>query len=204
MSSEQIIEQTKKRWPLVLGAIIGLYVISKYYGASAATGASVTSQQMTPAAYYAAQNQAAQTQIAANTAAAQTANQTMAISDAGQAAYLQSQALVANAVINGAVNLVTAQSMIPIAAINSATIQNQQTIKSAADVAIANSIAAGQVVAGEAQVASSTAMAAGNAAQSSAAMAAQVIQSNNAAATASGNQTASYVETAATVAMMLL
>jgi len=198
MSSEQIIEQTKKHWPWVLGAVAGLYIISKYYGgASSATIANPTASQAAASqAYYAAKNQAA-------TIAGQTANQTLAISNAGQSEYLRSQAQVANAVLNGAVNLAVAQSIIPIAAINSATQQNQFALASASDIVNGTNSATMSLLDAQAKTAAASAIAAAQSSASAASTVNNFVTNETQKQIASGNNTSSYVGTAASVATTL-
>lgn len=129
----------KKYWPWLLGGIVGLYLVSKYYGSNSETGyngQTVLGYNSEAAAQaQAARAQDFMLQTEANRSIAETVNQKLEISTAAQSAYTESQSHMVTAVINGAVQLAAAQSLIPIAAINAASVSNQAALMAGADVA---------------------------------------------------------------------
>src|SRR5579859_126088 len=114
-------EAVKKYWPWALGAVAGLYVVSKLMGGSSSGSGAAASYQA--AAAMNAQNNAASlsqqqlaTQIAASQASqANTAQQTAL---AGQTAYINALGNVAQGVGTSAAQIITAQAALPVAAIN--------------------------------------------------------------------------------------
>ncbi len=238
--SEVNFEVVKDYWPYILGGVVGLYLVSKYYStqstgntgtssviaynpaaAAAAQAANAQNYQLQASANIAAANAEnqrlaiiAKTQIdAANAenqrlaitaanqiATEQTANQTLTISTAAQNANIESQAHMATAIINGAVQLAAAQSLIPIAAINSATKTNQATLLAGANIATSGNNALAAILNSEALAVAQQSAAVGQ----GAGVTSNMIQNINAQnAQANNDATGMFLGTGLTAAALL-
>jgi hypothetical protein len=179
MMFDQInMDGAKKYWPWVLGGIVGLYLVSKYYGGNSETGYNgqtvlgYNSEAAAQAQSARAQDFMMQTQ--ANREMAETENQRLEISTAAQSAYTQSQSHMVLAVIESAVQLAAAQSLIPIAAINAASVSNQAALMAGADVASSANNAFADILRSEAIVVASQSSATADGAAASAKMASDI------------------------------
>lgn len=131
----EIIEPVKKHWPLVLGGIVGIFLVVKFVGSRSTTTTSDATYGTFNAQAYAAQSAAAlqQSQIAANTQlASDTLNANTQIAAGKNAVnWTMAQGAVALQIGNAAGNLIAALDMPTITAINSSAAADAQALRSA-------------------------------------------------------------------------
>jgi hypothetical protein len=134
-------EGVMKYWPWAVGGLVGIYVVSKFMGGSAATGTtgSQYAAQLSAQAAQAAQTSLGMAQINANTnAATNQANLDAAkLAASAEVAYNNSVASVASSSGTAIAQIIAAQSIMPAHAIDSALAQGQTTLQASAAVAIA-------------------------------------------------------------------
>ena len=134
-------EALKKYWPYIVGAIVGLYLISKYMGGSSSSGSTDYASFLN--AQNAAAAQAAQIGIAQQQLQNQTDLQNAQIQlasqaeqDAAQATYMQAQGQLASQVTAASSGVIAALYQPAITAINAAGVYNGQVAQAAAQVAV--------------------------------------------------------------------
>lgn len=132
----------KKHGVLIVGAIIGLYVLVKYYKGSGSSASSSSASPLAAQAAYATQMQALGLQASAQQAQQQL--QTAALNDqtsvamaAQQTNYTQAVGSTAKDAAGGIASVISAQSMIPAMAINAASQNNQATLADTAAATVA-------------------------------------------------------------------
>src|SRR3990172_6385634 len=130
----QIIEFAQEKWPWLIGGAIGLYVVVKIIRGNSAAATAAPSD----ASYLAAQSVNGAAMNAQAQAVQQGAlNQLAGINLSAQVEQTKANALLAQSTGQSVANIIAAQSVLPALAINSATTNNQDTIRAAAGVAIA-------------------------------------------------------------------
>lgn len=139
----QIPEPVKKHWPIVVGGVVGLYLLMKYRG-----GSSAAQQVDNTSAYLAQQanmaNNAAQISAASNAQQLAAGVQMAQINAQAGVAQTQANAQLAGATGQAVAGIISAQSMLPAQAINAAMADNQTALQAAAMVAVnANSMLPG-------------------------------------------------------------
>jgi hypothetical protein len=213
-------EPVRKYWPYALGGVVGLVLILKLRGSGSSTAVDPT------AAYLAQQNAAglqyANAQLAATGQAAQIAAQqdatdkafaiqtaqiaavSAANNNSAQAAFVSSQASMAQAIGSAASGVIQALNQPAIMAINSATTENQAALAAAASAANTGFLASASAIKSVAGVSANLASAVNAQAAAQTAQQAQIQQTTrtNTAAGASNDQM--YAQLAAGVALALL